>query len=145
MRNYKFRGQRKTDNEWVYGSLLIDISQNRYLIVDDMSGSINDVIPETIGQFTGLSDQNKKEIYKGDILKILPCKDTKGNYQDIPKSNGIAIVKWGMCAWLWETTFIVGGMEDKRYITFPEAWCNWKCEVIGNIHDNPELIGGDRS
>ena len=45
------------------------------------------------------------------------------------------VVKWDMCAWMWETI-----SPDKRYITFPESWCHLECEVIGNIHDNPELL-----
>lgn len=103
---------------------------NRHLRVD--------VIPETVGQYTGLTDKNGKKIFEGDILKIARVSDSIGSYYFPPLDYPVnVIVKWDMCAWMWETL-----CEDKRYIGFPDAWCHYECEVIGNIHDNPELLGG---
>jgi uncharacterized phage protein (TIGR01671 family) len=103
---------------------------NRHLRVD--------VIPETVGQYTGLIDKNGKKIFEGDILKIARVSDSIGSYYYPPLAYPVNIVvKWDMCAWMWETL-----CKDKRYIHFPDAWCHYECEVIGNIHDNPELLKG---
>ena len=76
------------------------------------------VIPETIGQFTGLTDKNGKKIFEGDIVKI-------GSF--MPGADD-----W-VCAIDWDYSLF----EEYKYV-----W-KTKCEVIGNIHDNPELLGGD--
>lgn len=95
-----------------------------------------DVIPETVGRYTGLTDKNGKKIFEDDILKIAKLSDSTGTYYYPPLPYPVnVVVKWDMCAWMWETL-----CKDKRYITFPNAWCHYECEVIGNIHDNPELM-----
>ena len=97
------------------------------------------VLPETVGQYTGLTDKNGRKIFEGDILKIARVSDSIGSYYHPPLNYPVnVVVKWDMCAWMWETL-----CEDKRYIHFPDAWCHYECEVIGNIHDNPELLKGE--
>lgn len=79
------------------------------------------VNPETIGQFTNLYDKNKKEIYEGDILKV-------------PYTQERIEVRFvrGVFAFLWN-----GDLDDEAPINAPtQEWA----EVIGNIHDNPELL-----
>jgi uncharacterized phage protein (TIGR01671 family) len=91
---------------------------------------------ETVGQYTGLTDKNGKKIFEGDILSIAKTMDGWGKYYVPPLEYPVnVIVKWDFCAWMWETL-----CADKRYITFPEAWCHYECEVIGNVVDNPELL-----
>ena len=65
-------------------------------------------------------------------MRITKTTDGLGCYYTPPLEYPVnAVVKWDFCAWMWETL-----CEDKRYISFPNAWCHYECEVIGNIHDN---------
>ncbi len=124
MREILFRGKRKDNGEWVQGSLLIhktfvDSSKWQYEIVFYNERKVPEqryVIPETVGQYTGLPDKNGEKIFDGDI--VLWC-GIKG-------------------AVVWD--------GHKFYIKSNLLWdfSHDDCiEVIGNIHDNPELLGGD--
>ena len=122
MRIIKFRGKRVDNGEWVYGGIahLRDVPAiiTNYR-ENDIGADIDEsyIIPETIGQYTGLCDVNGKEIYEGDIVKdVLGC-------------LGEIIYKDK------HTAFIVKGWEDGY-----KWWYDNKIEVIGNIYDNPELL-----
>lgn len=130
MRDIKFRGKRKSDNTWIYGSLLVsrlrDDKIPRYYIIPLLGNYTfdNEVNPETIGQYTGKKDVNNKEIYEGDIWvgKYYCC----NNPQEL---QAICVMKWddNNAHFHWDD--IIFGMPD--FI---------RPEVCGNIHDNPELI-----
>ena len=95
-----------------------------------------EVDSSTVGQYTGLKDKNGKRIFDGDILHIAKIADGLGGYYQPPLDYPVnVVVKWDLCAWMWETL-----CDDKRYISFPDAWCHYECEIIGNITDNPELL-----
>ena len=97
----------------------------------DDNGGVFNVLPSTVGQYTGLTDKNGKRIFEGDILKIAKCSDGLGGYYSPPLEYPVNVmVKWDMCAWMWET---LGG--EKYYLGFPDAWCHYECEVIGTIFD----------
>lgn len=138
-----FRGKRIGTDEWAEGSLHIEwgetISDGHrekdYRILG-MRGECYYVDPDTVGECTGLTDKNGKQIFEGDILRIAQTGNGMGDYYFPPVEYPVKVVVcWDMCAWLWETL-----CEDKRFISFPTAWCHYECEIIGNIHDNKELL-----
>ena len=122
MRAIKFRGKRMNDNKWVYGYFGKDYSER--CIISNYLNASNEawgVIPETIGQFTGLLDKNGKEIYEGDILQNTP---REVQYK----------VYWSKDMHAWFVERINYGSKE------PLCCVDDKFEVIGSIYDNPELI-----
>ena len=124
MREILFRGKRKDNGEWEYGSFvqLNTVNGIEYTIVMLENFSV-EVAPETVGQYTGLKDCNGKEIYEGDIVRVL----LHGNPQPI------GIVKYGergICLY----TVVTEASYSNYLLDNPKDF-----EVIGNIHDNPEL------
>ena len=135
MREILFRGKRPGNGEWAHG-FLVKMFGAYHIIDKDDENTAYEVIPETVGQYTGLKDKNGNRIFEGDILHIAKIADGLGGYYQPPLDYPVnVVVKWDLCAWIWETL-----CEDKRYISFPDAWCHYECEVIGNITDNPELL-----
>ena len=135
MREILFRGKRIETGEFAYG-FLVKMFGAYHIIDKDDENTAYEVIPETVGQYTGLKDKNGKRIWEGDILHIAKIADGLGGYYQPPLDYHVnVVVKFDLCAWMWETL-----CEDKRYISFPDAWCHYECEVIGNITDNPELM-----
>lgn len=132
MREILFRGKRLDNGEWVYGYLVENESDiYRVYIVsavrwetdedgdtDVIETTLYEIDPATVGQFTGLTDKNGVKIFKGDILHVV-TPNTRGNFQ----------VNFGY------GQFYIG-------INMPIAYVRHSCEVRGNIHDNPELLGG---
>lgn len=118
MRQIKFRGLRTDGKGWVYG--YIDHNEYNNIAVIHSNADTTQVIPESIGQFTGLRDKNGVEIYEGDVLKY---------YQPYSK-------KWETHFVLWDDKFSCFGLFEKD-----NEWCkesDWmkiqEIEIIGNIH-----------
>ena len=132
MREILFRGKRIDNGEWVQGDLVQDRDLKQYSIeycdyyydADGLQREYcgNEVIPETVGQFTGLTDKNENKIFEGDIVDILTEDEEIGIvvYDD----GGFQVEADGFC------------------VDFHSNINGTDLEVIGNIHDNPELIGG---
>lgn len=121
MRTIKFRAKRLMNGSWVYGDLHLIAAHPHIHPAKGVSYLIKE---ETIGQFTSLYDRNKKEIYEGDLLKL----------QD--DDTGLIEVRFvrGVFAFLWQ-----GNLDDEMPINAPtHEWAT----VVGNIHDNPELLKG---
>ena len=129
MREILYHGKRKDNGEWVEGYYCTNPEWDRktcgehHWIISRKNGMRYEVDPSTVGQYTGLTDKNGgKKIFEGDIVKRY---DSARAYQ----------VKWNP--------------------TFPAFWCfrssDYKFlltedfEVIGSIHDNPELLEVDHA
>ena len=121
MRTIKFRGKRP-DGSWNYGRS-IRFKQNGEVYIQGAS-----VDPQTVGQFTGLRDSHGRDIYDGDIIKIVGSNEAKHvAYSDKEAAFGIQYSDGDFFAF----AFDISGISEDCY------------EVIGNIHDNPELLKGD--
>ena len=122
MRTIKFRGKRIDDGKWIYGYLAGTDSINN---IDEVAYPNEDVAREAIGQFSGMLDKNGKEIYEGDIVRY---------YDDIEDElvSSHVIYHKESCSFCAAPTKLCG---DYIGIT-----AYWQFEVIGNIHDKPELI-----
>ena len=146
-REIKFRGKRIDTGEWIFGSLHIPnkLLRGVYICPDTTFG---DLVPgfkdgddfeemaklgcaigryhrvdiESVGQYTGLKDKNGQEIYEGDIVKIDEGDPVAVSYENIYASFGIYRKGWAFLHYFHEAV----EPED--------------CEVIGNVHDNPELL-----
>ena len=144
MREILFRGKRIDNGEWVEGfynhipcgRFGTDEHMIQTVLENGKIGMLHDIVPSTVGQYTGMKGKNGKRIWEGDILHIAKIADGLGGYYQPPLDYPVnVVVKWDLCAWMWETL-----CDDKRYISFPDAWCHYECEIIGNITDNPELL-----
>lgn len=141
MREILFRGK-LPDGEWAEGyvvkgscTYILTAKNMHYMCVSVMGHASVDVLPvkpETVGQYTGLTDRHGKRIFEGDI-----CRFKEWN-------------KGKMC-WVGEIRYehqqfiISGGANEECEIPFVLQLSRFipEClEVIGNIHDNPEMIGG---
>lgn len=139
MREILFRG--KTDKgEWVKGDLLHPDNYGNGYAIEDFTKEKNncfDVIPDTIGQYTGLT-ANGTKIFEGDIVK---CTDTQYDYEFI------AVVLFGNpngeYNWGFQLMRVSGAGANTDILLWVEMEeTGALIEVIGNIHDNPELLKG---
>ena len=134
MRTIKFRGKTHGNGKWYYGSLVYSNEINAAIYFQIGRGLIKRmdwvyVIPETIGQFTGLYDCNGNEIYEGDILKW----DKDGLMYVVRFWSGMFFASVQEC-----NEGILGGFPLHVLTEHGDG----ECKIVGNIYDNPELLKG---
>ena len=136
MREILFRGKRKGNGKWIYGSLVpkeTNSYADGFLIIEGalnydeldyyrLSFSAYDVVSETVGQYIGLTDKNGKKIFESDILKNIG-------------SGRIIALCYSGCSFCYSHNGTIYGIDDSETGLETNEW-----EVIGNIYDNPELL-----
>ncbi len=140
MREILFRGKRVDNGEWVDGSVVHQTQYygdtvDRYHIIYDGEFDYDyyssaRVIPETVGQYTGFTDKNGTKIFEGDIVK---AEINGGPYDKFVFPVGVIAFENGD----------FGNKDRKQFTPLSSYAPRVSFEVIGTIHDNPELLKGE--
>lgn len=138
MQEILFRGKRKDNGDWIYGYYCkygFTGQQKHYIIPDCASALYSyEVIPETVGQFTGLRDNNKRKlIFTNDIVSITAL----GNDHHQKGTVTIAVVE----NYMGNTCLCIDG-KNQTGTTIDDVILTHVVDVIGNTTDNPELLKG---
>lgn len=138
MREIIFRGKLTANGEWSEGNL--QIAKNGVAIItpdETVIGSYGQVVPESVGEYTGICDKNGTKIFEGDIISI-PFEEDRSPWEEscIYYENGEVY----FCAEHhgWYVRFY-----DDDTLSLWE-YDELDVEVIGNIHDNPELLEAEK-
>ena len=128
MREILFRGKKAYNSKWIEGYFYSGQNNDSYIIIHSKgypSAKFIRVLPETVGQYTGLTDKNGTKIFEGDVVS--------GHLDDLfPEDETRYKVIWDDYGWHIRNST---GTD-----TFEQGWARQYFEVIGNIHDNPELL-----
>lgn len=125
MRELKFRGKRIDNGEWVYGYYGVSIKGTHYIdTVTSMSMDHSIVDQKTFGEYTGINDINGVEIYEGDVVRFTQEWEIGA---DRDKIEVVQFQHGGFTPMCRTLGGVYYECQSERY------------EVIGNVHDNPEL------
>lgn len=162
MREIIFRGKRKDDGEWVEGSLINAFEYTCILQAEDklhpmyypyldgdlgtFDGKATPIIPETVGQYTGLTDKNGKKIFEGDIVV---CSYAGFDFDGYLDDEFTAAVEFGNPNGAYNWGFQLRPIKKTNLNTDILLWVEMEetgafIEGVGNIHDNPELTEGTK-
>lgn len=138
-REILFRGKRVDNGEWIYGDLLTptDIMDVWEISENTGMGDRYEIDPETVGQFTGLTDKNGTKIFEGDIVCTRYSDGKICCSGDVQFCYGVYGAEWIEQK---KNKGMVGGWGQLHNLRrFDDDIIN-NIEVIGNIYDNPELL-----
>ena len=136
MREILFRGKRLDNGEWIQGDI-VQFPVHGVVRIVEQESSYKDaeVDSDTVGQFTGLTDKNGRKIFEGDIIHL--------EYSQV-FFGGVYFGEYTAEVSYKEGCFITDGTNNGDEIETPlSGFDNDEVEIIGNIHDNPELLGGE--
>ncbi len=122
MRELIFRGKTKADGRWIISDSIAQYPDGDVHLYDEVTHTEPEVDPETVGQYTGVTDKNGKNIFEGDIIK--------GSW------NTILVVFYDDISTSYRVKTLSG---SEREISYYNGNGN-HLEIIGNIHDNGDLL-----
>lgn len=132
MREILFRGKRADNGEWIEGDLLQYLGWGKVHIAQHYLGAGGqEVIPETVGQYTGLTDKNGTKIFEGDIVSEKPSMNNTAYVGHVAYDEKDA---------LWR--FMILNSDHYNGVVLGSYSTSYA--VIGNIYDNSELLRSDR-
>lgn len=146
MREILFRAKNGNNAEWVYGHYVHQYGADMIYLPDGTDREYGfdyyHIIPDTVGQYTGLTDKNGKKIFEGDIWI-----DTDDDYV-------VYVVEFKNAQFCFTCYGWKGMLMEYGYDEYAGGWGEVDClpmtdynidtiEIVGNIHDNPELLKGE--
>ena len=136
MREILFRGKRVDNGEWIQGDIVqFPVHGVVRIVEQEPSYKDAEVDSDTVGQYTGLTDKNGRKIFEGDIIHL--------EYSQV-FFGGVYFGEYTAEVSYKEGCFITDGTNNGDEIETPlSGFDNDELEIIGNIHDNPELLGGE--
>lgn len=123
MREFLFRGINNVTKEWIIGNLF-QRDEQAFIMADNC---VAEVIPETVGQFTGLTDRNGRKIFEGDILKT-------------EKDIGYVSFTDGTFTFHWNSIFRTHKSKNDRVCILRRFALLRDLQICGNVHDDSEMV-----
>lgn len=163
MREILYRAKRVDSGEWVEGLLWKKKYNTSKLFMSyfpdkDDNEAVALIAPETVGQYTGLTDKNGKKIFEGDIVEFYFFDKTKRNGELVEvKNTRTMVIYWSGQSFFMNELFRNYRLDEENNIVTEiiYKYRNYRkqgvyqtnkyyfVEIIGNIHDNPELLQED--
>ena len=128
MKYYLTRGKRLDTGEWIYGVLLQKPDGSLYIVMNQKNYAVD---PDTVGRYTGLRDRMNAQIFHAHILHVVIPSGSKDSFDDYDVGYVV----------LHNDKYCLQTVRMSRPLQPLLDWCDWcRVEIIGNIHDNPEVL-----